>query len=573
MQNACARKPLRGSTAMPDRVMLSICGDAKTTMAVSWRTDLSVTGGELIVRPEWGGEKETMRFAANTRRLTSDVDDSMIHTAAAEGLAPGTRYFYTVGDETHRSPEASFETEPEHLTHYRFLVIADQQNDEPFEAPNYAPVRRMLEAAFKRCPDARFILTLGDNVSNGQNEIQWNGMFYGMRGICDRLPFMMATGNHDNRGFRVYESPENTSGKFYLTHADYFDTMLEDAYPKNGPEGYQTENYSFDYGDVHFSILGINEFGKIGKWFAEDMSASDKRWKLGVFHYPLYPIMPEGVSGLYMDGLNDCIDQAKPDIILEGHEHSFARSYPIRGNEMFDRPSQGTVHYILGNSGENVFSSNADKVWYDKFYPQEEKNCMYAIVDVTPGRLTVSAFLDDGRAVDRFTIDKSVDEIDPPLIAPIYRHPRMAFKGALVELAARDVNVRREGETFLVPFAVCAQSIGAGVAKTAGRVTIDLYGVTAVFEQDSATALRNGEPFVLSHPVIRGDRGELYAALDDVAAIFDLRWVYAARNNILDIDYSEEDYPRSRQPEPDGSMPVPHHGCAFGGIRAPGANP
>ena len=104
-------------------------------------------------------------------------------------------------------------------------------------------------------------------------------------------------------------------------------------------------------------------------------------------------------------------------------------------------------------------------------------------------------------------------------------------------------------------------------------MTIDLYGVTAVFEQDSATALRNGEPFVLSHPVIRGDRGELYAALDDVAAIFDLRWVYAARNNILDIDYSEEDYPRSRQPEPDGSMPVPHHGCAFGGIRAPGANP
>ena len=242
MQNACARKPLRGSTAMPDRVMLSICGDAKTTMAVSWRTDLSVAGGELIIRPEWGGEKETMRFAANTRRLTSDVDDSMIHTAAAEGLAPGTRYFYTVGDETHRSPEASFETEPEHLTHYRFLVIADQQNDEPFEAPNYAPVRRMLEAAFKRCPDARFILTLGDNVSNGQNEIQWNGMFYGMRGICDRLPFMMATGNHDNRGFRVYESPENTSGKFYLTHADYFDTMLEDAYPKNGPEGYQTEH-------------------------------------------------------------------------------------------------------------------------------------------------------------------------------------------------------------------------------------------------------------------------------------------------------------------------------------------
>lgn len=573
MEQSTRKKPLRGSTATPDHIMLSIFGDAKTSMAVTWRTDCETTSGWLSVRPEWGEAKDTLRFDAHTRRLTSDIDDSCVHTAHAIGLTPGTHYVYTVGDDTHRSEEKTFETEPEALTHFRFLVIADQQNDTPFEAPTYAPVRRMLEQALARCPDARFILTLGDNVSNGQNELQWNGLFFGMQGICDRLPFMMATGNHDNRGFRVYESEENHSGKFYLEHADYFDTHFADAYPSNGPAGYETENYSFDYGDVHLTILGINEFARIGEWAAQDLAASQKRWKLGAFHYPLFPIMPEGVSGQCMEGLPEQLDSAKPDILFAGHEHSFARSYPIRHYEMFDRPSQGTVHYILGNSGENGFSSNADKVWYYTFYPQEEKNCMYAVVDVSPDRLTVSAYLDDGRAVDRFTIDKQADFIDPPLVAPIYRYPRMAYKGALVELPARDVNVRREDNTFLIPFAVCAQSIGAEVVKTAGRVMIDLYGIRAEFEENSAFATRNGESIPLNHAVIRGDKGELYMALEDVAAIFGLCWVYAARNNILDLDYHEEDYPRSRQPASDGTFPPPSHACAFGGIRAPGINP
>ena len=44
-------KPNRGSAPAPDHILLSICGDTKTTIAVSWRTDCSVTGGWIEVRP------------------------------------------------------------------------------------------------------------------------------------------------------------------------------------------------------------------------------------------------------------------------------------------------------------------------------------------------------------------------------------------------------------------------------------------------------------------------------------------------------------------------------------------
>ncbi len=541
------KKPHRGSAPEPDHILLSLCGDAKTSAAVSWRTDCSVTDSWLEMRPEGGTAEDILRFEASTRFFRSDIDESHLHTAQAVGLMPDTRYFYTVGDDVHRSREYSFRTEPENLTHFSFLIIADEQNTEPFAAPEYRPVRNLLDLALKRCPDARFILTLGDNVDNGENELQWNGFFHGLDGITQNIPVMLATGNHDNRGFRVYEE-DRREGKYYLDHADSFDYQFREAYPQNGPEGYETENYSFDYGNVHFTILGVNAYEKTGRWAMKDLRNTDRTWKLAAFHYPIFPVMPEGVGGMYYGMIPEALDAGKADIMFAGHEHSFARSYPIRNYEMFDRPSEGTVHYILGNSGDNGFESNAGKVWHYNFYPQEEHNSMYAQVDVTPERLTVTAYLDDGRTVDRFTIDKVRDEIDPPLIAPRYFSIHMAYKGNLLELAARGIYARRIDDMIFVPFAVIAQSIGAEVIKEPGCVTVELYGKRAVFTEGSAEAIVNGRRFVLYAPVFAGDKGELYMDANGIDVIWNLRWRYSSRNNIIDFDYAEEDLPRSLQP-------------------------
>lgn len=540
-------KPHRGSAPMPDHILLSVCGDAKTSAAVTWRTDCSVTDGWMELRPEGGTAEDVLHFEASARYFRSDIDESCIHTAKAVGLTPDTRYFYTVGNAHHRSPVYSFRTEPENLTHYSFLIIADEQNTEPFSAPEYRPVRNLLDLALTRCPEAKFILTLGDNVDNGENELQWNGFFHGLDGITQNIPVMLATGNHDNRGFRIYEE-NRREGKYYLDHADSFNFQFREAYPQNGPEGYETENYSFDYGNVHFVIFGVNAYEKTGNWAAEDLRNSDKTWKLAVFHYPVFPVMPEGVGGMFYGTIPDALDTGKVDVMFAGHEHSFARTYPIRNYEMFDRPSEGTIHYILGNSGDNGFASNAGKVWHYNFYPQEERNSMYAQVDVTPERLTVTAYLDDGRTADRFTIDRTRDEIDPPLAAPIYFHTHMTYKGNPLELAARSIYARHIDGKIFVPFAVIAQGIGAEVVKKTGQVTVDLYGIRAVFTEGSAGALRNGEEFSLSAPVFAGDKGELYISADDAAAIWNLRWRYAARNNLIDFDYAEEDLPRSLQP-------------------------
>ncbi|HPP69102.1 MAG TPA: fibronectin type III domain-containing protein, partial [Clostridiales bacterium] len=79
-------KPNHGSTPQPDHIMLSICGDAKTSMAVTWRTSIDVPSGYVEVYPENGGEK--VRVEAITKEFKSDIDISNMHWAIIKNLKP-----------------------------------------------------------------------------------------------------------------------------------------------------------------------------------------------------------------------------------------------------------------------------------------------------------------------------------------------------------------------------------------------------------------------------------------------------------------------------------------------------
>jgi len=545
--NTAAPKPGRGSAPAPDHIMLSFSGDPRTTAAVTWRTDVSVPDGFMLYREDDGSwQGETLRAEAVTKRFESDIDVSNIHSARAEGLKPGTRYVYTVGCGAHRSGEFSFETEPPDLTKFKFLIIADHQQGRPHEKPDYSRVGRLLKDTLAAHPDCRFILTAGDNCDNGQNELQWNGMFSGLAGIIESVPYMMATGNHDNRGFISY-LPEPV-GKFYLKRADFFDAQFGHSYPKNGPDGYITENYSFDYGNVHFLVMGINAQETVADWAYDDLRASEKTWKLGAYHFPIYPVMPEGENADSYPCLRKPIEEGRLDVLLAGHEHSFARTYPMKNDELFDRPSKGVVHYICGNGGANVYISNCRKIWHSAFYAQEEPAAMVTIAEVDGAKFTLTALLDDGRVADVFVIDKDADTITPPALAPIYRRTKLAYKGDMLEFAARGVFPCQRDSAWYIPAGVLIGAIGGAVSKTAGKVTVGAYKRTAAFTEDSDIAETGTGDIRMSGAAFRGDREQLYVPLDDFAKIFGMNWQYAARNNFINIDHPSENTAVSEQP-------------------------
>ena len=95
------------------------------------------------------------------------------------------------------------------------------------------------------------------------------------------------------------------------------------------------------------------------------------------------------------------------DILFSGHIHNFCRSFPLKNEELFDRPSQGTIHYMLGNAHNNPPGSRTSpKIWHAAFYHQEERNQMVTIVEVDGSKMTLTALLNDGRIADQCVIDK-----------------------------------------------------------------------------------------------------------------------------------------------------------------------
>ena len=539
-ENGNFYKPERGSTAAPDHIFLSFCGDPHTSMCVSWRTDEAVTEGYI----EYSDGSQTKRTDAISKVIYSDIDRSCYHWAVMKNLTPGTKYTYTVGDEKNRSGEFSFETEPESLQKFKFLIITDHQKGDPVHLPDYSVFNKVLKKALSEHPDIRFIFTAGDNCDNGQNDLQWNGMFSGGKGVIESVPYMMTTGNHDNRGFLTY-FPEPT-GKFYLEHADFFDAQFEYSYPKNGPAGYETENYSFDYGNAHFTVMGINAPEQVADWACDDIKSSGKTWKFGSYHFPIYPVMPEGQNDDGYPWLRKAVEEL--DILFEGHEHSFARTFPIKGDELFDRPSQGTVHYIAGNAGGNIYHSNAQKVWHSCFFPQEERTPLYCVAEVEKSKTTITAYMLDGRIVDIFTIDKEKDLITPYALAPRYDRIKMTFKGRMLELSARGLAPEEKDGVWYAPFAVVCQSIGAAVLKEKGRVTVEAYGHRAVFEEGSDTARTDKGNVKMSGKVYMNNH-QLYIPTEESAKIFGMSWYYAKENGFVNWNTPSEDKPLSKQPE------------------------
>ena len=535
-------KKFRGSQKTPDHVMLSINGDACRSMAVTWRTSTDIDSGYVNYRKK--GTSEWKTEYAVSERFDSDMDNSNIFWANIGGLTPDTQYEYTCGNDEFRSEICCFTTSPENLDKFKFLCLADIQGGGHTPPADYTVLNVFLKDVLKKHPDIRFILTAGDNTNCGQTDVQWTGLLDGMKGIMDRIPFMMAMGNHDDMGFANYFTGE---GKYYSEKAEYFSKQFKGSYPYNGPEDWKTANYSFDYGNAHFNAIGISGPEFVNDWLIKDTAKSDKTWKFGSHHFPIcyagsdlacddsYPMMMEGME--------------KFDVMFSGHEHCYSRSYPRRNENLYDNPSEGTIFYNLGSGHRNPPGTLAmPKLWNAAWYAHEEELSMYAIAEVDGEKLTLTSFVEDGRVVDRCVIDKKKDSIEPISRAPVFSSTRMMFKGADPGLCIRTTPCEKVDGEWLVPAAILFRYIGFGADCDEGKVIIHAYKHSAEFSLDSDVALTDRGEIKMKTAVRKIHSNQLYVPVGGICEAFNMRCNYYSRNNILSFELESQDKPVPYQP-------------------------
>lgn len=535
-------KNIRGSSPKPDQIMLSIKGDATHSMTVRWRTDITVTEGYALYREV--GTETWQRADAEYITFNTDMDDSNFFFADMGNLKPATQYEYTCGNNDVRSDSYTFRTAEESCEKFSFLCLSDVQAGDAEPPADYSVLNGVVKKILKEHPECKFILTAGDNTNCGQTDIQWTGLFEGLKGIMESTPIMFCMGNHDDMGFSSYFTKEN---KYYSEHATYFTNQLWGSYEHNGPKDWLVANHAFDYGNAHFCITGTSGYEEMNEWLLEQADKSDKTWKFAVHHFPVCYSSPDMECEDTYPAMRDGMD--KFDIVLSGHEHSFARSYPRRKEGLYDKPSQGTVHYNLGSSHRNPPGCRVvPKVWNAKTYCHEEDLSMFSIIDIDGDKCTLTAYVEDGRTIDHCVIDKKADTILPVDVAPVYNRTRIKFKGYDLGFCTEANLPKNVDGVWYIAIGQLFGFVGGVVERTEGKIKVSIYDRFAEFTENSKTVVTNNGEYEMAHPCLRLDHGQLYVPMDDFGKNLHMHCFYYEHNNFITVESDTQTRPIPHQP-------------------------
>lgn len=290
------------------------------------------------------------------------VGGGVFRTAAA----PGGRFtFQVVGDTGGTERSRGEPIDALDAVHERVRGLHDDENQQWKVAGAMGP------------RPAELVLHTGDVVyPEGALSDYPEAFFRPFAAVAAARPVIPVVGNHDLK--------TNDGMAFAATFLDPGAGPLADGRAR-----------SFEWGDVHFTLLDTagEPFGPgspQGEWAEADLLASERRWKVAVFHVP--PLRAMG--GEYTDvleGLVPLLQRTGVDLALCGNDHLYARWFPLGG----------LTCVTTGGGGKNLY-----RVAPDPRLAYAESVFHFLEVDVTPRQLLIRAIDATGRAFDASTLEK-----------------------------------------------------------------------------------------------------------------------------------------------------------------------
>ncbi len=381
------RSTVTPGTEHPDQICLTWSDDPRTTQTVQWRTSPTVTQGWLEYVEANQPDSSAQGVAAtmsvwNDPMIKNDPVNHRFH-ASMQGLRPGTEYRYRVGtgQQGPWSDWATFTTAPDAAQPFSFVYMGDPQL-------GLDQWGMLLQQAGQRHPNAAFYVISGDLVNDGAYRNEFDEFFAGGRGVFDHRPLVPCLGNHD------YASE--------LHPHLYLETF---QLPLNGPKDFPPERaYWFEYANALFVVLDSNiSPTDQAPWLEERLANTKATWKFVVYHHPLYPSKKHRDNEDIREAWEPLFDKYHVDLALEGHDHAYLRTYPMRDGKRVESTKEGTVH-VVSVSGTKYY----EQVEHDYAEKAFTNTSTYQVIDIStnPDRLTYRCYDLNGKILDEFAIER-----------------------------------------------------------------------------------------------------------------------------------------------------------------------
>ena len=378
------------SQPKPDQVVLTWSEDPQTTQTIQWRTDATIRSGQVLFQKKrlfrQFSPKPLDRVKANMEVLETPniINDPLCHrfTVTLRDLEPDTTYVYSVGDgaEDHWTELAEFTTAPASTKPFSFIYMGDAQN-------GLDRWGSLVHTAFRERPDAAFYIMAGDLVNRGNDRDDWDSLFENAKDIYDRRQLVPAIGNHENQGGHP---------GLYLREFDLL---------KNGPEKVEKERaYWFEYSNALFVVLDTNISAESqASWLKEVLNQSSATWKFVVYHHPAYSSAPSRDNPSIRKHWLPLFDEHHVDMALQGHDHAYLRTYPMKEGKRVGSTKEGTV-YIVSVSGVKMYDQ--DPRDYTEFGMTNTATYQVLDIQISGDRLVYRAYDTDGNLKDELVIEK-----------------------------------------------------------------------------------------------------------------------------------------------------------------------
>lgn len=435
------------------------------SLQLLWHTADSGSNWSVEVKTKENTSWVKMPQPSITKIAVANIATHYIFHASLTGLQTGSNFLYKVLKEGKEVFTSSGKAPVSATKPYRFVAFGDIGAETAIQ-------KKLATRAFLSKPD--FVVVTGDIVYDRGLISEYRTKFWPIYNaekadisgspLMRNVPMIAAPGNHDTDTRDLDKYPDALSYFYYwaqplngpqasegssLVPTLTASTANREAFTTAAGEAYlKMANYSFDYGNAHWTVIDSNPYvdftdKAIQDWVANDLAkAKDATWRFVMYHHPGFNSAREHYEQQHTRLLSPIFEAGKVDVVFNGHVHNYQRTFPmtfapdrkgvllvggmgnktVRGrvvngawklDKKFDgkintKPN-GIIYLITGAGGNDLYNpeqTNDPDSWQkftDKFISNTHS---LTVVDVDGKVLVIKQVTADGKVIDSFKITK-----------------------------------------------------------------------------------------------------------------------------------------------------------------------